>query len=130
MTATSSASLRIMGRFDPELISGKLGMSPSFVIFRGDKDILGHPYRSDMWSLNSPLNSSTTLDKHLKWMAKTVKARYQVLRDIKKDKNRIDIFCSVTFIGENGFPLKHEDLDIFCDLGINIEVSLISLSGK
>lgn len=123
----SKAGLRITGKFDPDKLTKDLELSPSFVNYSGKKDKFGETYKFNIWGLTSPLEKSVPLDDHLKWLIKRCKEKYEIFRKIKEN-NKIDIFCSITSIGQNGFSLNHKDLLIIGDLQINLEFSLIFLS--
>lgn len=120
-------SLRIIGEFNSEDISEELGLSPSYVNRKGEKDRFGEIFDSDIWVITSPLGKSESPQKHLEWFVEQFENRYDILRKIK-NSSKIDIFCGLTSIDQSGFSLSPKTLSIFQDLEINLEVSLILLS--
>ena len=123
----SSASLRIMAEgLALDKISEELGIAPSHTHRTGEFDKFGKAYREDMWTLNSPCGKSKPLGVHLRWLARQLKPGFPYLKTLKS-KARIDVFCGYTSIGDGGLSLSPSALSIFCELGINLELSIIVL---
>lgn len=128
---SAGAGLRIMGTgLDLAAISHNLGVDPTYTHKKGDRANSKEKYNQDMWILNSPLDKKKSLDAHLRWLAKHVNAQYDYLRSLKTGA-QIDVFCSYTSEGDQaGFALSPKALSLFVELGIHLELSLISLRSK
>lgn len=120
-------SLRIIGEFNIEDISQELGLMPSYVNRKGEKDRFGEVFNSNIWVITAPLNKSESPEKHLEWLVEQFEGRYNVLRKMQTS-SKIDIFCGLTSIDQSGFSFSSKTLSIFQNLQINLEVSLILLS--
>lgn len=127
----AKAGLRIMGKgLDLKAITVKIDIAPTHTHQEGEAARAGEKYQQDMWILNSPLEARKGLDAHLRWLVKQLKPHYEYLRSLKANA-KIDIFCSYTSEGEQGgFSLSPQALSIFAELGIKLELSLITLSSK
>jgi hypothetical protein len=127
----AKASLRIMGKnLDLEAISSSLNLNPSHTHRKGESDRTKDKYRQDMWLLDSPLESERELDIHLRWLEEQLRPNYSYLKSLQT-KAQIDVFCSYTSEGDQaGFSLSPESLSLFTELGIKLELSLISIRPK
>lgn len=128
---SAGAGLRIMGTgLDLVAISHNLGVDPTYTHKKGDRANYKEKHNQDIWILNSPLDKKKNLEAHLRWLVKHVSAHYDYLRSLKP-RAQIDVFCSYTSEGNQaGFSLTPKALSLFVELGINLELSLISLKSK
>lgn len=122
----SRVMLRISGKFKPDKITNLLNLSPSHTHRKGEGVMSGSipPYYCDMWTLESPLAESESVESHLVWVSNQLKGKNDVLQNIKNYAS-IDIFCGLTSIDMNSFLLSPQALSIFHELQIGLEVSLI-----
>jgi len=115
---------------DLAAISHNLGIAPTYTHKKGDRASSKEKYTQDMWILDSPLDKKKNLDAHLRWLAKHLSSHYDYLRSLKSAA-QIDVFCSYTSEGDQaGFSLSSQGLSMFAELGIKLELSLISLKSK
>src|SRR5437773_6080987 len=125
---SAAAGFRIMGEgLDLETISNRLGLTPTHMHRLGERTQSGDSYQQDMWLFDSPLDKKKGLDAHLKWLDQQLRPHYDYLRSLKP-RAKLDIFCSYTSEGDQGgFSLSPKALAIFTELGIKLELSLITL---
>lgn len=123
----AKAGLRIMGvGLNLAAISHNLGIDPTYSHKEGDHINSREKQNQDMWILDSPLDKKKSLDEHLRWLVKHLSNHYDYLKSLKPVA-KIDIFCSYTSEGEQaGFSLSPKSLSVFVELGIKLELSLIS----
>jgi len=129
---SSNASLQIYGvELDFETIARELGASPTRTHRKGDSTRSGQAIDHDLWSIASPLERSSQLDKHLQWLAKVLQPRAAFLRALVRDPNiwRVNTFSAITIEGEScDFKLSHESLSFPAGLEIGMELSLVFLN--
>lgn len=120
-----------MGKgLDLDAISARTGLSPTHMHHLGELTKQGDTYEQDMWTLNSPLGKKEELEVHLAWLDQQLRSHYDYLRSLKSQA-KLDVFCSYTSEGDQaGFSLSPEALAIFSEVGIKLELSLISLEKK
>jgi uncharacterized protein DUF4279 len=125
---SAMAGLRIMGTgLDLAAITHNLEVDPTHTHKKGDRARAKEEYKQDIWILNSSLDKKESLDAHLGWLAEHLSVHYDYLRSLKPVA-QIDVFCSYTVEGDQGgFSLSCESLSLFVELGINFELSIISL---
>ena len=77
----SAASFRICGEvLDLQQIDKKLGMKATHAHLKGQRSRSNVVYRESLWSLNSPLSKSESLDKHLAWLLNKLEPKVEELR--------------------------------------------------
>jgi hypothetical protein len=103
-----------------------LELSPSFITHKGSQGLLNEVVSFNVWGINSPFDKTTPLEEHLQWLVSEFSGKHEILRKLMEDNN-IDILCSVTLIGEDGFSLSPKSLSLISDLQVNLEFSLITL---
>ena len=123
------ASIRIIGEFDPKEMPKKLSTMGSYTYLKGQKALLGHLIKDNVWIMNSPLEKTARLEKHLKWVEKVCKTYREGIQKIGRTA-KVDVFCSVTAVGDEGFSIPAKLMTILGELGLKIEVSLVFLSSK
>lgn len=124
MSISSFVSLRIIGQLNIEELSHKLNLQPSNTHKKGEKDKIGRPFDTDLWSFRVQSNPGESLREQLELLVDTFEGKYKAIEEIKS-RAKIDVFCSVTSTEQGGFSLSPKGLSIFQDLEINMEVSLI-----
>ncbi len=123
--AKFSASLRVFGDgLDFESISSGLHLKPSYLHRAGDSGRTQEPRSKDLWSLDSPLPRPEGLEAHLLWIENAVSPAYPFLRRLK-DKAEVRSFCGVVAEGEARFVLSAKSLQLFTELDIEMELSLV-----
>jgi len=125
-----SASIRIFGReLDFDSLSSVLGQ-PSHTHRSGEHGRTSKPFSQDLWSLDSPLARSASLDEHIRWLKKALEPHSSFLRQVMQ-KSEVRSFCGVIADGtECGFVLSGDASGLFTELGIGAEVSLIFLGSE
>lgn len=124
-----SASLRVMNA--PELhneISKITGIEPSECHCIGDIANVksGRKWENDIWIISSPLSKYKDLTEHLRWLQKKIKPHFKYFKMLIKKGVKIDIFCGYSSDCDTaGFCIKPEALEIFVELEIPLEVSVI-----
>jgi hypothetical protein len=126
MTTLSEASLRIMGDLDLGALTRDIGLTPTYSHKKGNTGPIQTVFETDMWRIETPIDRSLPLEKHLIWFVEQFEKRYEILRKLAH-RHQVDIFCSVTTGEQSGLSLSPRALSIFHDLQIGMEVSLILL---
>jgi hypothetical protein len=113
---------------DFEAIARGINIAPSHIHRIGDISKAKHTYHHDMWSITSPLKpQDKPLNAHLKWLAKQLNPSYEFIKSLKSSAE-IYIYCGYTTENEqSGFTLSSEALSILTDLGISMDVSILSI---
>ena len=112
-----------------EEISTTLGLQPSHTHRAGDLGKFGAHFPDDMWALDSSLGREADMETHLEWLVNQLKPHVEYLKALK-DEYKIDIFCAYTSIGDGGLSLPPATLSVICELGVNLEISIIALRPK
>lgn len=133
----SSASLRIFGEnIDFSLIENTLGLEPTKkhrkgectrdIKFKNKKDIPDCLIsKHDMWIFKSSLDKDKALGEHLLYLRNLLEPNIDFLKSLK-ERYAVDIFCGYRSNNDQGgVSLKPEELQIFNDCGINLELSII-----
>lgn len=123
----SKACLRIIGEFDPTRLSKLVGLQPSFISLKDERNRTGETIKFDVWGLDSCLDKTASLNDHLNWLVERFAGKLDVLRAIGSEQ-KIDVFCSLTLSGQDGFFIDSKTSSFFSNLGITMEFSLIELS--
>jgi uncharacterized protein DUF4279 len=127
----SSVSLDVHGgALDFELIARGLHATPTDTQRKGDSAPSGAKLQNDRWSITSPLEPSSEVEKHLQWLAKALQPRIAFLRSLVRAPgiDRINIFCAITIDGEfYQLKLSPKSLDFLSGLEIGIDLSLVFL---
>jgi hypothetical protein len=106
-------------------ISRSLRLKPSHQHKKGEPDRLSDPYPTDLWSLSSPLPRTDMLATHLEWLRNTLAPHYGFLRNLSQIA-KVRSFCGIVADGtECAFSLSSDDLRLFTEMDIEMEVSLI-----
>ena len=122
------ASLRVFGKkVNLEEISEKLGIKPTETHRRGER--LGKTskmmYPNDIWILDAPVPRESDLEKHLLWLKKKLLPHKKYIWELKK-KYHVDFFCGYRSNNDQGgFSLSPKCLELFVELGIQLEFSII-----
>jgi hypothetical protein len=129
---SSNASLQIYGvELNFDTIARELATSATSTRRKGDATRSGYAIKNDLWSIASPLERSSQLDEHLRWLANLLQPRLGFLRALVRDPEiwRVNIFSAVTIDGRScGLKLPHESLSFLAELGIGMELSLVFLN--
>lgn len=124
---TSSASVRIFGfRLNFEKISQALGIKPSHTHRAGEPDFHQKPHVSDLWLLDSPLPDTQPMDAHIEWLRGFLAPHYSFLCELKED-TQIRSYCGFTANERGSFRLSPENLSLFTQLAVDIEIGLVFL---
>lgn len=127
-TDRASASLRIMGAsLDMDAISNELQCSPTETRKAGDVQKYRRIQPIDIWILSSPLDRCESVESHVMWVVREMLPRRDSLRELIKSAT-VDVFCGYTSTGEGGISLSARTLALLSVLGINLEISIITLS--
>jgi hypothetical protein len=113
---------------DFEAISRALNITPTHTHRTRDLSKTKRRFPHDMWSLTSPLmDQQEPFDAHLKWLADQLKPNYDFIKSLKSSAE-VYIRCGYTTEREqSGFTLSPEALTILTDLGISLDVSILSI---
>lgn len=123
----AQASLGIFGTgLDFDSISQELGVKASYSQRKGDRGLTSRPYPQDLWRLESPLPHREPLDAHLKWLKHTVAPHYDFLHALKKTA-QVRSYCGFTADDRLTFRVSGENLRLFTELDIDMELSLVFL---
>lgn len=122
------ASFRIFGgKVNFEEISNMLGIKPTHTHRKGEEanKISKRTYPDDMWMLDAAVSEETDLEKHLLWLKKKLLPHKKYILRLKK-KNTVDIYCSYrSDSDQGGFSLSPKSLELFVELDILFEFSII-----
>ncbi|HBB89634.1 MAG TPA: hypothetical protein DC047_18665 [Blastocatellia bacterium] len=111
---------------DIEGISHALDLSPTHVHRVGENNMIGEPFSHDMWMLDSELSDTEPLDAHLKWFIEKLRPHYDFIKSLKSNAE-LSVYCGFNCDGDQcGFSLTPEALAIFTELGIPMEVTVLS----
>ncbi len=123
----SFASIRILGfHLDFENISKNLGVEPSRTHRAGELDRWKKPCLSDLWLLNGHAQQGESMDVHLKWLRKTLAPHYDFLHTLKKTA-QIRSYCGFTADDHGSFYVSGEALNLFTEVGFDMEISTVFL---
>jgi hypothetical protein len=108
-------------------ITRELGYNPTHTHRLGEAGLIREPFPLDMWCLESPLGPNQDLELHLNWLAEQLlpgKKYISYLSNLFK----VDIYCHKTLYTEQAsLVLSPHALRIFTELGLELQVSLISI---
>lgn len=128
---SAGASIRISGfGLDMESIARELGHSPSHMHREGEFNQLKERYKTDLWLLESPLDTNQELELHLDWLAGVLLPRKRYISHLRQ-KYEVDIYCYKTCYSEQAnLTLSSQALRIFTELDFKLGVSLIFLPSE
>lgn len=130
------ASFRIIGdNLDTELVSSLLEIKPDHAHRKGEfnsrknklgKIVLGPKYKTGIWSINSNLPETSTLEEHLVSLLDRLEPVSDKILQLSAEGYRIDIFCGYFFNhGFNGgFDISPLVLTRMGKMGIYLAVSV------
>ncbi len=126
-----SATLRISGNIpDMEAITNTLKLVPTHTHKKGELSGLRTAYESDMWLYTVPVSEDEPLTTHLNTLWALLRPHKDYLIDLKNDLE-IDIFCGYrSNSGTAGFEVSYEALQIFTELKIPFDISVIVTSSE
>jgi hypothetical protein len=124
---TAAVALIIAGiGLDLERVSHELQMQPTDAHRAGEANIIGKPFPSDMWQLETQLPDSEPLDTHLRWLVAKLKPHYAYLRSLKVVAD-VYVYCGVNSDSDQcGFSLSPEALALFSEVGMSLEITILS----
>lgn len=122
----ASVAFTIAGKdLDTDDISRKMKITPTHTHRAGDSDMIGKPFRDDMWQLESPLDRRMSLDDHLKWLTIVLEGHHDFIRVIKQFAN-VYIYCGINCSSDQcGFHITPGALRLFVQLEIDLEVTIL-----
>ena len=121
-----SATLRVYGAIsDFDTISAALGFQPTHVHRKGDRELSGRPYPTDMWSYDAPVEESEPLHKHIDALWAKLKPHKQYLLELKK-RATVDVFLGYrSNCVTAGVEVPHTSLELFTELEVPFGLSII-----
>ena len=125
---TTKASIRIQGDLDPDEISRKLAIVPTYTHRAGESDRFGEVLRSNMWLLKSDLGNDKPLEQHVQSLFDKLRDKKPAIEKLRASC-KLDVFCSVTSTGQSGFSLTPNVLLNFSEYGFTLEVSIVAIDG-
>jgi len=122
------AAFRVVGTgLDLAGISSALGTSPSHVHREGEQGPLGQAFPLDMWSLESPLPPTESLDAHVKWLKDALLPHRAFISSLQKQAT-LDIYCNaMLFREQSSLEFSPDALRLFTELNVPLAVSLLLL---
>ena len=123
---TASVALIIAGTgLDLDHISEGLHIQPTDAHRAGELNLIGQPFQHDMWSLETPLPESDSLETHLRWLGEELSPHHAYLRSLKTVAE-VYVYCGLNSDSDQcGFSLSPEALALFTDVGISMEVTIL-----
>ena len=119
--------MRIFGEFDPDDMTRLLDITPTSFHRKGEKDILGRPFKNDGWFLETDLPDTASVEQQFLRLNELLKGKSEIINSLVK-KFTLDVFCGITSQEQGGFGLSTDALRIFSEFRIGLEVSLILLN--
>lgn len=133
------ASFRIIGnKLDPDEITSLLGIKPDYSHKKGQpnnrrsksgKIILGPPHKTGIWSINSDLDETSSLEEHLEFLLGTITPFGEKIRQLSDEGYRVDFYCGFFQKpgAQGGFNVAPDVLQRMGEIGINLAVSTFEL---
>lgn len=139
LTEAFDASFRIIGdKLDTDYITSLLGIKPDYSHMKGQpnnrtgkggKVIVGPPHKTGIWSINSELPETSSLEEHLTFLLETLEPMGDKVRELANDGYRVDFYCGffVKHGAQGGFDISPEILERMGKMRINLAVSSFEL---
>jgi uncharacterized protein (TIGR02996 family) len=120
-----SATLRIWGDVsDLDAISRRLGVVPTQVHRKGERQGRRPAFVHDQWSYTAPVPDERPLEEHLLALWQLIQGHVAYVKVLKRTLN-INVVCSYHDNNQTpGFQVGHECLEMFVKLGIPFQVSV------
>lgn len=128
-------AFRIIGdNLDPEQITSLLGIDPDYSHKKGEannrknklgKIIVGTPHKTGIWTINSDLPETSTLEEHIVSLLVRLDSAHDKIRQLSKEGYRVDIYCGhfLKHGYQGGFDVSPEVLERMGKMGIHLAVS-------
>jgi hypothetical protein len=129
------ASFRIIDNdLDPEQISSLLGIKPDHSHRKGEpnnkrtksgKVIIGHPYKTGIWNINSNLPETSSLEEHLNSLLDRLEPVGDKIKQLSIEGYRVDFYCACFTEHEfqGGFDVGPDILERMGRMGIILGIS-------
>jgi Domain of unknown function (DUF4279) len=123
----ASVALIIAGTgLDLERVSEELQVEPTHVHRIGERNMIGQPFPHDMWQLETEVDENESLDTHLRYLTAKLKPHYPYLCSLKALAD-VYVYCGVNCDSDQcGFSLSSEALTMFTELGISLEITVLT----
>jgi hypothetical protein len=122
-----SATLRIFGSIaNPDELTERLGLLPTHLHRKGEQRTPhSAPYEHDMWSYKADVSPERPLGEHLLVLRRSIGSHVDYLKRLKEHLT-VDVFCGYrSNSGTAGFKVEYEAFEIFRDLEVPFDVSVI-----
>jgi hypothetical protein len=129
------ASFRIISDLlDTNDLTSRLGIRPDYSHMKGQpnnrvtksgKVIVGPVHKTGIWTINSELPESSSLEEHLTFLLETLEPMGDEVKKLSKEGYRVDFYCGCFFKAgtQGGFDLSPEILERMGRMGISLAVS-------
>lgn len=133
------ASFRIIGEnLDTDEISSLLGIKPDYSHKKGDannrksksgKVIVGSPHKTGIWSINSKLPETSSLEEHLKFLLEKLEPVGHVIKKLSDEGYRVDFYCGyfVRHGYQGGFNINPHIMERMGKMGIHLAISTFEM---
>lgn len=129
------AAFRIISdELDTDKINSLLGIKPDHSHKKGDannrrsksgKLIVGPVYKTGLWSINSTLPETSSLEEHLISLLDRLDPVGGTIKQLSAEGYRVDIFCGYFFKPgvQGGFDISPNTLERMGKMGVNLALS-------
>lgn len=133
------ASFRIIGdKLVTDEISSLMKIQPDYSHQKGAPNnrksksgriIVGRPHKTGIWSINSNLPESSSLEEHITGLLERLEPSSDAIKRLSKEGYRVDIYCGYFSKPgtQGGFDISPSVLERMGKMGISLAVSTFEL---
>jgi hypothetical protein len=130
------AAFRIIGdELDPDYINSLLKINPDHAHKKGEtnnrksksgKVIVGPAYKTGVWTINSTLPETSSLEEHLLSLIGKLQPVGEKIRHLSEEGFRVDIYCGYFLKHgfQGGFEIGTDIMETLSKMGIKLSVSV------